>query len=172
MSSKAARKRNKRKFRMPKSVHAQPKEEITLRTAPTTRPTAERLRQGTWAEPSGMGKDMQPIVDLASDMIGQLFQTRQINAAQEQAARTFQEARAAWLAEFELAGFKSCLAGGQAGYDASEGNPEAKANYQAIEKRIGMVKTAILEIECEKLAGAKPNSLIALRRALDAMAGY
>ena len=172
MSSKAARKRNKRKFKMPKDVHVQPVGEVTLRTAPTTRPTWERLQHGCWAEPSGMGKDMQPIVDLASDMIGELYQGRQITTAQEQAARTFQEVRAAWLAELDLAGFKSCLAGGVGGYDGGDGNPEAKAAYQAIERRIGMVKTAILEIECAKLAGAKPNCLIALRRALDVMGGY
>lgn len=170
MSSKAARKRNKRKVKMPKDV--QPKEAVTLRTAPTTRPTWERLQHGCWAEPSGMGKDMQPIVDLASDMIGELYQGRQITTAQEQAARTFQEVRAAWVAELDLAGFKSCLAGGVGGYDGGDGNPEAKAAYQAIERRIGMVKTAILEIECAKLAGAKPNDLIALRRALDVMGGY
>jgi len=170
MSSKAARKRNKRKFRMPKDV--QPKEQVTLRTAPTTRPTWERLQHGCWAEPSGMGKEEQPTVDLAPDMIGELYQSRQITTAQEQAARTFQEVRGEWEKELPIAGFKSCLAGGVGGYDGGDGNPEAKAAYQAIERRIGMVKTAILEIECAKLAGAKPNDLIALRRALDVMGGY
>jgi len=100
MSSKAARKRNKRKFKMPKDV--QPKEAVTLRTAPTTRPTWERLQHGCWAEPSGMGKNMQPIVDLASDMIGELYQGRQITTAQEQAARTFQEVRAEWADMMEV----------------------------------------------------------------------
>ena len=47
--------------------------------------------QGKWAKPQGLDKRSQPMVDLASDMIGALYQSKQINTSQEQAARTFQE---------------------------------------------------------------------------------
>jgi len=172
MTSKAARKRNKRKFRMPKNVHIQPVGEVSVKTTPTARPTAERLRQGKWATPQGTGKSQQPMVDLASDMIGALYEARKISISQEQAARVFQQLRDAYVAEFDLSGFKSCLAGGVSGHDDSDGNPEAKKAYEDLEKRIGMVKTAILEIECAKGPDRKPNDLIALHRALDAVAGY
>jgi len=172
MTSKAARKRNKRKFRMPKNVHIQPKEAISIATETSTRPTPQRLAQGKWATPQGAGKSQQPMVDLASDMIGALYEAKKISIAQEQAARLFQQLRDAYLAEFDLSGFKSCLAGGVSGYDDSDGNPEAKKAYEDLEKRIGMVKTAILEIECAKGPDRKPNDLIALHRALDAVAGY
>ena len=45
MTSKAARKRNKRKFRMPKNVHIQSKEAISIATETSTRPTPQRLAQ-------------------------------------------------------------------------------------------------------------------------------
>lgn len=169
MSSKAARKRNKKKFKLPPNTKVQ--EVSNIRTAPaqTSRPTPERLSQGRWATPQGMGKDMQPMVDLASDMIGALYQSKQITTSQEQAARLFQELRAGYLSELEVAGYKSCLAGGVRGYDGGDGNVEAIKAYRSLESRIGRIKTACLILECDRGQHERPINLEVLRRSLDAV---
>lgn len=127
------------------------------------------MARGKWAEPKGEYKDAA-IVDLASDMIGQLYYSKQITTSQEQAARLFQELRAGYLAELGTKGYGSCLADNQSGYDASDGDPAAIKAYRNLETRIGRIKTACLILECDRGASEEPVSLIALRRALDAVA--
>lgn len=106
------------------------------------------------------------MVDLASDYIGQLFHSKQINSSQEQAARTFQELRAAYVQELGTTGFGSCLADNQQGHDSSDGNPEAIRAYEALTARIGRIKTASLVLMTE---GTEVD-ITALRRALDEVA--
>lgn len=135
------------------------------------RPTPERKRHGKWAEPQGQGKAFQPVVDLAPDMIGRLYQTNRINTSQEQAARLFQELRADYVAELGTVGYKSCLSGGVQGWDESDGDPEVIARYRSLERRIGRVKTAVLLMECDKGPSDKPGDLDVLRTALNCVAG-
>ena len=173
MTSKAAKRRKKKRRVQGQQQQQAPntRKTVTSRSqGSTARPTPERLAKGTWAEPQGMGKDMQPIVDLASDMIGVLFESRKITGTQEQAARTFQQIYAAYLEELGVIGFKSCLAGSIKGHDESDGDPEKIAAYRSLEKRIGRLKMACLRIECDKLPNQHPQSLTALRQALDAVA--
>jgi len=139
------------------------------RESRTARPTPERLAQGTWATPQGVGKHMQPMVDLASDMIGVLYQTKQINTSQEQAARLFQELRAAYLSELGTKGYGSCLADNQTGYDGGDGNPEVIAAYRKLEDRIGRINTACLILECDRGPTDRPISMRAIKAALNAV---
>lgn len=131
------------------------------------RPTPERRRHGKWADPQGQGKAFQPVVDLAPDMIGSLYQSGKISTSQEQAARLFQELRAAFVAELGTSGYGSCLADNTQGYDASDGNPEAIARYRTLEDRIGVLMTQTLTVECDKGPSDKPWDLAVLRNALD-----
>lgn len=135
------------------------------------KPTDERRAHGVWVEPKGLAKHTSPMVDLAPDLIGVLYQTKRITSAQEQAARMFQELRAGYVAELGTKGYGSCLADNQSGYDDSDGNPEAIAAYRSLERRLGRINIALLQVECEKGPDAKPWDVIALRTVLDMVAG-
>lgn len=135
------------------------------------KPTDQRRAMGIWVEPKGIAKHSNPMVDLAPDMIGALYQSKKINTAQEQAARLFQELRAAYLSELGTKGFGSCLADNQTGYDGGDGDPAVIAAYRSLERRIGRVKTACLIAECDRGADQKPRDLGVLKRALDVVAG-
>lgn len=135
------------------------------------KPTSERRARGVWVEPKGIAKHSNPMVDLAPDMIGALYQSKQINTSQEQAARLFQELRAAYLSELGTKGFGSCLADNQTGYDGGDGDPSVIAAYRSLERRIGRVKTACLIMECDRGADQRPRDLGVLTRALDVVAG-
>ena len=170
MTSRAARRKNKKRLaEAAKALQAPLPPKISqsrLTGRETARPTPERLERGTWAEPQGMGKDMQPTVDLTADLIGELYHAGKLNPSQEQAARLFQELRAAYLAELGTSGYGSCLADNQQGYDGSDGNPAVIAEYRALERKIGRIKTACLVLMTE----GKRVDLTALRRALDEVA--
>lgn len=146
----------------------------TATQAPTThhtaRPTPERWARGIWAEAAGAGKEARPLVDLASDMVGRLYATKQITSAQHDAARMFQELRQGYLKELGARGFKSCLAGGVGGYDATDGDVAAVRAYRSMERKIGSAHCAVLMFDLEQINGT-PRSIDRLRLALDAIAG-
>ena len=134
------------------------------------RPTSQRKARGTWAEPKGMGKHDLPVIDLASDMIGQLYTARQITGAQEQAARHFQELRAAYLAELpDVRGYKSCLAGSVPGFDDGEGCAQTIAAYRGIERRLTQPMRREMLLVCDM--NERPRNIETLRAALDAIGG-
>ncbi|MGR3524851.1 MAG: hypothetical protein ACU0CT_02490 [Paracoccaceae bacterium] len=136
----------------------------------SSRPTSERKSRGTWAEPSGMGKHERPVVDLASDEIGRLFQAGRITGSQEQAARQYQELRAAYISELpDVRGFKSCLAGSVPGYDDSMGNPEVIAAWRKLDGRLSHPQRREMLLVCDM--GERPRSIDVLRAALDAIGG-
>ena len=134
---------------------------------PDLAPT-EAGRKG--ARPQGPDKRSQPMVDLASDMIGQLYQSKQISTAQEQAARTFQELWAAYRSEIGAAEYRSCLAGGVGAHDDSDGNPAVCAAWNSLCNRIGRVSVAAIKMNVERQAGEKAINLPALKSALDRVA--
>jgi hypothetical protein len=139
-------------------------------TAKAERPNALRKSRGMWAIPKGMGKHEQPAVDMASDMIGVLYVGRQISSQQEQAARLYQELRAAYLAELpDVRGYKSCLAGSVPGYDDTDGNPEVIAAFRSLEKRLTMPQRREMLIVCDM--DERPRNIETLRAALDAIGG-
>lgn len=172
MSSKAQRRKARRQrakvtlkaTMAPDAPHSAPARQ-------TARPTAERMARGVWANPQGQDKGRQPMVDVASDMIGELLVAKRITTSQEQAARLFQRLRAAYLVEIGAPHLGSCLSGGNGGYDAGDGSPETIKAYRDIENRIGRIKTACLILETEKLSGDRPNDLGVLRLSLDCMNG-
>jgi hypothetical protein len=134
------------------------------------RPTDQRKARGTWAEPKGIGKHMLPVIDLASDMIGQLFQAKHISSAQEQAARHYQELREAYLAELpEVRGYKSCIAMSAPGHDESDGDPQTIAAYRSMERKLSFAQRRELTRVCDM--NEKPRNLDFLRSALDAIGG-
>jgi len=132
------------------------------------RPNALRKSRGMWAIPKGMGKHEQPAVDMASDMIGVLYVGRQISSQQEQAARLYQELRAAYLAELpDVRGYKSCLAGSVPGYDDTDGNAEVIAAFRSLEKRLTQPMRREMLIVCGM--DERPRNIETLRAALDAI---
>lgn len=132
------------------------------------RPTPERRSRGVWTEPKGMGKHDIPTVDLASDMVGYLLHKQVITSSQEQAARTFQAARAAYLTELpEIGKFKSCLTGEIPGYDDGDGDPEIIARYREIEKALGWRARPEILWVCED--NQPPRNVEMLRWGLDAI---
>ena len=138
-------------------------------TAKAERPNALRKSRGMWAIPKGMGKHEQPAVDMASDMIGVLYVGRQISSQQEQAARLYQELRAAYLAELpDVRGFKSCLAGSVPGFDDSDGCAETIAAFRGLEKRLTHPMRREMLIVCDM--NERPRNIETLRAALDVIA--
>ena len=130
------------------------------------RPTDQRIAKGVWAEPVGALKSQQPIVDLASDMVGRLHCDKHISDAQEQAARSYQATYEAYIQEMpEVSGYKSCLAGGSAGHDESEGDPAVIAAMRGLQRRVGMIGSAELHRVC--ISDERPANLNILRKALD-----
>jgi hypothetical protein len=177
MSSRKRIKRQKRAQEaqaMRQAIHAHNKGELPASDAENCpavkaeRPNAMRKSRGMWAIPKGMGKHEQPAVDMASDMIGVLYVGRQISSQQEQAARLYQELRAAYLAELpDVRGYKSCLAGSVPGYDDGDGNPEVIAAFRSLEKRLTMPQRREMLIVCDM--DERPRNIETLRAALDAI---
>lgn len=172
MSSKAQKRRNKRlaKAATQDTPERSGAQTIALRAVSkrqSMKPTAERRAHGVWVE----GKDAQPDVDMASDMAGALFHARQISDRHLEAARAFQEVRAPYLAEYELAGFKSCLAGGVGGYDGGDGNIQAKQAYEHFIRNLAPCQVRVLEVGLY-MEPDQAGSLTVwkLRDALDAIA--
>jgi hypothetical protein len=133
------------------------------------RPTEWRRRFGVWADPTGSAKSTQPTVDLAADEIGKLHVAGKITDAQEQAARTFQELRRAFLGEFGLRSFKSCIAGGVPHYDDGDGDPAIKEQYQNLEAKLSFrERSELLHVADDN---HPPRALPVLRAALDKVAG-
>lgn len=118
---------------------------------------------------SGPEKRYLPDLDAACDVIGALYVGRHITHAQEQAARAFQELRAAYLAELpDISGYKSCLDGGVPGYDDGDGNPEVIARYRSIEGKLELGQRRELLLVCDM--GDRPTNIELLRAALDVVA--
>jgi len=164
-----AEKRRRKRARIIEQVPKQQKAYIAPESRPTARPTPERMSKGQWSMPSKADRNTQPIMDMASDMIGALFHQNKITSAQEQAARMFSEVYAAYKSEIGVREFKSFLAGGASGHDGGDGNPAVYAQYYAIRERVGRVKIAVLQIECDKTCEQSPVDLGALRNALDCL---
>ncbi len=178
MSSKVARRRNRKKARQASqgvlAAHVPEKRRKATTAAAgeargqAVRPTSERIARGVWAEPVGAVKSQQPIVDMAHDMVGRLHCDRKITDAQEQAARSYQETCAAYLAEMpDIGGYKSCLSGGTGGHDESDGDPTVFAAMRGIERRVGIIGSAELYRVC--ISGDRPRNIQILRGALDAV---
>lgn len=145
-----------------------PASEAAERAGEASRPTTERRKRGTWAEPQGMGKHERPVVDLASDEIGRLFQAGRITGAQEQAARQYQELRAAYITELpDVRGFKSCLAGSVPGFDDGDGNPEVIAAWRKLDGRLSQQQRREMLLVCDM--DERPRNIETLRAALDAI---
>lgn len=134
----------------------------------TTRPTPERLARGEWSKTADKDAGM---LDLASDMIGRLGVEGKLTGQQVEAAHVFQQARALFVAELAVPGYKSCLAGGSGGHDSGDGNAEHIRAYRSIENRVGRIVMATLCHECDRLDGEKPRNLAVLKNALNVMGG-
>ena len=179
MSSRKKQKRQQRaqeRQKLRQATYAYHKDELPVSgpeiglSVESSRPTSERKSRGTWAEPSGMGKHDRPVVDLASDEIGRLFQAGRITGSQEQAARQYQELRAAYISELpDVRGFKSCLAGSVPGYDDSMGNPEVIAAYRKVESLLGVKGRR--EMLWVADSDQKPTNIELFRWCLDAISG-
>lgn len=149
-----------------KRVNAQPKTEERAAGPEAVRPTPERQMHGVWTKPTGVGRNEIPVVDLMADMVASLHYRRLITDSQEQAARTFQATRAAYVAELpEVSGYKSCLAGDVPGYDDGDGDAVVIERYRAIERAVGRQGRIELLHVCEE--NQKPRYIDLLRWALD-----
>ena len=171
--TRAERRRRKRSARLARSEmavtasgqHGQntaPEPRSATETGETVIPTPERLKRGYWPErgSQGLQQDEHP------DMIGRLHQQGALSQSQHDAARLWQDIRAAWVAELGVTGYRSCI-GDFGGHDETDGNVEAVKRYLGLRDKIGRVAEATLRIECDKPADAQPISLAVLRNALD-----
>ena len=172
MSSKAQKLRNKRAakaaIQSDEPIEPHGKDAVAIRTVAkrqSMKPTAERKGRGVWVD----GKDAQPDVDLASDMAGSLFQERKISAQQLEVAHRFSEVRAAYVAEFEVPGYKSCLAGGVGGHDGGDGNPAVVAEYKRMTRNMTPILMTRLIEGLEAPAYSRWVNVPALCVALDAI---
>lgn len=133
------------------------------------RPNEHRRARGVWADPTGSAKSTQPTVDLAADEIGRLHVAGKITDAQEQAARTFQAVRGAYIREFGLRAFKSCIAGGVPSYEDGDGDPAILAEYRSLEAKLSFrERSELLHVADDN---HPPRALPVLRAALDKVAG-
>ena len=174
MSSKAAARRKKKAAQVQQSPQAATVPEaapMATSARETTRPTPERMALGKWIKPQGADKRSQPMVDVASDMIGRLYERGQLTASQEQSARTFQDLWAAYRSELGVSEYRSCLAGGVGAHDESDGRPEVYAAWYSLCDKIGRVSVAVIKMNVERQAGERPINLDALKSALDRVAG-
>lgn len=170
MSSKAERRKNKRAMRDRVVLIAR---DAVLEHRPqprqSTRPTQERLSHGSWIVPKGAMKRSQPMVDMASDVIGVMYLHKMLTHSQEQAARRFQELRSAYISELpDVSGFKSCLAGSVPGYDDGDGDPAVIARYRSVEGKLSLDQRRALLTACDM--GRRPQRNETLRAALDIVA--
>jgi hypothetical protein len=102
-------------------------------------------------------------------MIGRLLVSRQISERQAQTARTFSECYADYKAEIGITESKSCIAVSSGGFDAGDGDPDVFKRYYAMRDKIGRIKLAMLQNECDKPADGVPYNVKALANALDCL---
>ena len=149
-----------------KAKKAKQQPEPLARGKSAERPTPERMARGVWTKPTGMGKNEIPVTDLTSDMVAILHYRRIITTGQEHAARTFQAARLAYIAELpEVSGYKSCISGDVPGFDDGDGDPVIIERYRDIERAVGLAGRRELLHVCEE--NHKPRNIDLLRWALD-----
>jgi len=167
------RRRARRKAKQ-RAAQAQAPQRATRRSQGSTgasvalceRPTDERMTRGSWH----VASKEAPAVDVAADMIGHLRATQKITQAQEQAARTWQELRVAYLAELpEISGYRSCIDPSVPGYDDGDGDAAVIRRYREIERALGQQGRRIVLWVCEH--GERPYDLRLLRWALDVVEG-
>jgi len=134
------------------------------------RPTDEQLARGRWLIPAGQGRSERPAVNLAHDLVAELFFAEKLTMQQEQAARHFQTLRAAYLDQLGVASGRSCLDVGIGGHDEDEGDPRAIRAYRDIERRAGPLFAAALVYVCCPRHPRGMCGLRTLRAALDRIA--
>ena len=140
-------------------VHIVPKVEAI-------RPTPERIGKGAFKMPTGPGRKLLPAVDEAHDTIAKLHKAGLITDDQEQAARDWQDLKAAVRAELGVSQGRSCLDISPVGHDSDEGNPALMERWLKIEAELGSFKTGCLDWVC--VLGHRPANLGLLKSALDA----
>ena len=162
-----AKKRKKSKHRKsPTQRHNAPKAGATPEAPDrAVRPTLERAQHGKVIIPFGMDKNERPAVIEGNDMVAQLYDAKHITYTQEQAARTFQQLHADYVADLGISTGRSCLDIGPVGHDEGEGNPETAARHRKIVRALGVIRDA--ELRLVVLSGRKPRDLRILRDALD-----
>lgn len=166
--SKTDKMRRLARKRTARANQREPRDKPAPDTAPrdkAIRPTAERMAHGRIV----IAARDAPAVDTEPDMIGRLAARGDLTQAQLEAGRRFQEARAAFRADLPIAGYRSCLATGEGGYDGGDGDQAAARDWARIKERLGLTKFLILLSETEKPWGGKPASLPILCAALDRM---
>ena len=142
-------------------VHIVPKVEAI-------RPTPERMGKGAFKMPTGPGRKLLPAVDEAHDTIAKLHKAGLINDDQEQAARDWQDLKAAVRAELGVSQGRSCLDISPVGHDNDEGNPALMERWLKIEAELGSFKTGALDFTA--VLGHRPANLDLFRLSLDLFA--
>ena len=144
-------------------VHIVPKVEAI-------RPTPERIGKGSFKMPTGPGRKLLPAVDEAHDTIAKLHKAGLISDDQEQAARDWQDLKAAIRAELGLSQGRSCLDMTPCGHDNDDGDPALMQRWERVEAELGSFKTGALDWTC--VLGHPPANLGLLKSALDLFREY
>ena len=168
MTSRAEKRRKKSRAKAVKDAQARAPADnglapvLTQHSGSQGHPTAERRARGVWADPKGGQKDGQASVDLASDMVGRLHCDGLISDNQKQAARAFQNLRAAYITELPgIEGYRSCLSDATPGFDDGDGNPRIIAAYRAVERLLGQAGLREVLWVCDR--DLRPTKLPLLR---------
>ena len=144
-------------------VHIVPKVEAI-------RPTPERIGKGAFKMQTGPGRKLLPAVDEAHDTIAKLHKAGLITDDQEQAARDWQDLKAAIRAELGLSQGRSCLDMTPCGHDNDDGDPALMQRWERIEAELGSWRTGALDYTC--VLGHPPANLGLLKSALDLFRKY
>ena len=134
------------------------------KTHENNRPTPQREAMGKFEY-----KD-KTAFDTHHDMIARLHSEGKLSKAQEDAARAYQEVRAAYIAELGVSAVKDSLDASQGGFDAGDGNPAAMKAHDRMKERIGRIMWVVLELEVGKGPTGNPRNLGAFQNALSCVA--
>jgi hypothetical protein len=132
------------------------------------RPPPERQQHGKVILPFGVGKNERPATVEGVDMVAKLYEGGQLTYTQEQAARSFQQLHADYVADLGVSTGRSCLDIGPVGHDAGDGNPEVAARHRRIVRALGMIREA--EVRRVVLSGQRPRNLLVLKDGLNVVA--
>lgn len=177
MSSKAQKRRQRQARNMLVQASTPDAKPDTVKRPPVQmaprveaiRPTAERLRKGSFRMPTGPERKSLPAVDEAHDTVAKLHRAGLISDDQEQAARDWADLKAAIRAELGVSQGRSCLDMTPAGHDNDEGDPDLMGRWLRIEAELGSWKTGALDWTI--VLGHPPGNLSLFRVALDLFSG-
>jgi len=148
----------------PRKGHKPTKEATPHQPRENNRPTPQREAMGKFKYSD------KTAFDTHHDMVARLHSEGKLSKAQEDAARAYEEVRAAYVRELGVSAVKDSLDSSQGGFDAGDGNPAAMRAHDRMKARIGRIMWVVLEMEVGKGPAGNPRDLAVLQNALNCVA--